>query len=107
MQHTSIVGTIPTTMITTKIASKKITDLDTSARTNWQVNDVIRHKMTGHPFLVVHIYKYVCTIVVDLKDDRKLRPTLTLLPSDYDEYAPDWQMEELVDGKLTYKPVEI
>ena len=88
--------------------------LDKNILTKWRVNDVIREKTTGHPFLVLHIYKFMCTIIVDLEDHTPLRPMLTLLPERYDEYATDWEMKaeekkrgDSVDLDWKYSPIFI
>lgn len=68
-------------------------DLDKLVRPHWKVGEIIRHKNTGNPFRVIHIYKYVSTILVDLTDNAPLPPTLMLLPRNYDDYAVDSDME--------------
>lgn len=80
-----------------------------SARYYWKIGDVIRHKRTGHPYLVIHIYHQSATILVDLEDSSPLRPTLTLLNSEYPDYAPDHDMEQkkTVNNRMewNYSPI--
>lgn len=65
----------------------------TTILVNWHKNDIIRDKRTGHPYLVVHVHKNVCSLVVDLEDKRALAPLFALLPKVYDQYALDSDME--------------
>lgn len=70
--------------------------LDTDIRTDgkWKVGDIIRHKGSGHPYLVTGIRKYLCTYVVDLEDKNLPRPSLVFTKADYDNYAADKDMDE-------------
>lgn len=63
--------------------------------TNWKSNEVIRNKQTGKPYLVLHVYKHVCTIVVDLNQSGVNTP-LVLLERDYADYASDRDMKQKV-----------
>ena len=60
----------------------------------WRVNDIIRNKATGHPYLVLHVSRYYCSIV-DLNTQDPLSPTWTLLQRDFDKYASDEDMEAI------------
>lgn len=86
-------------------------DRDTSVKAYWKTNDIIRHKTTGHPFLVIHVYKYICTIIVDLESNTALTQTLALLPKDYDKYANEHNMQakesknDIIEWK--YKSIQI
>jgi hypothetical protein len=62
-------------------------------KVRWHKNDIIRHKITGHPLLVLHIYKNICTIVVDLESTEPLSQTYALLPKCYNYYAHDSEMK--------------
>lgn len=78
-------------------------------RINWKVNDRIRNKETGHPFLVLHVSKYYCTIV-DLESNEPLVTPWILLQRNFDEYAKDQDMELVVKKKSSimewqYHPV--
>jgi hypothetical protein len=80
---------------------------DTGIETNWNKNDIIRHKVTGHPYLVVHVYQHVSTIIIDLLDKSSLRITYTIVPSEYDNYTKDKNMEQTIKKNVInweYKP---
>ena len=62
--------------------------IDNLPKTNWKVNQVIRHRDTGHPYLILHTSNYYISMV-DLMVDPPLAIMLTLLPRHYDEYALD------------------
>lgn len=82
--------------------------LETDYKEPWKIRDIIRNKITGHPYLVIHVYQFRGTAVVDLEDDKDLEPALIILPRRYDEYAPDYQMNDDVKKNdevvFTYKP---
>lgn len=59
----------------------------------WHKNDIIRHKLTGHPLFVLHVYLNICTLVVDLVSNQPLSPTYALLPKCYNYYARDEDMK--------------
>jgi hypothetical protein len=61
-------------------------------RINWKVNDRIRNKETGKPFLVLHVSKYYCQLV-DLEDKQPLVQPLILLQRNFADYAKDQDME--------------
>ena len=61
-------------------------------RINWKVNDKIRNKETGHPYLVLHVSRYYCT-VIDLESKDPLVQPFILLPRNFNEYAKDHDME--------------
>ncbi len=58
----------------------------------WKKNDIIRHKISGHPYLVIHIYKNMGTIVTDMMVNSNPSITFTILPRDYNQYAMDSDM---------------
>lgn len=70
-----------------------MTKYDTSISEIWKKNDVIRNKITGKPLLVIHIYRFVATIVVDLEENKTPSSMFVLLPRDYDKFAVDNEME--------------
>lgn len=70
-----------------------MTKYDTSISETWKKNDIIRNKITGKPLLVIHIYRFVATIVVDLEENKTPSSMYVLLPRDYDKYAIDTEME--------------
>lgn len=78
-------------------------------RIKWRKNDIIRNKSNGHPLLVLHVYKNMCTMVVDLEDTKALSVTYALLPKEYYHYAVDGDMkcEEESDNKThwTFEPL--
>ncbi len=65
---------------------------DEHVRINWKVNDRIRNKETGHPFLVLHVSRHYCTII-DLESKDQLIQPLILLPRDFGRYAKDHEMD--------------
>lgn len=69
----------------------------------WKRNEIIRSKENGHPFLVLHVHKRICTIVVDLEDPHKLPTAFVVLPRDYDSYALDEDMDDNRKG-WTFRP---
>lgn len=73
--------------------------LDEAVKTKWKVNDVIRDT-SGHPYLVLHLNRYVATIVTDLESPQILNPIMCLLPRDYTKFDLDWNM------RLITKPQE-
>lgn len=66
---------------------------DSGIRYNWKKGDIIRNKASGHPYLVLHVYKSICTIVVDLEVNEPLAPTLSILVREYDKYTADLNMQ--------------
>lgn len=68
--------------------------VDESIKTKWKVNDVIRDS-TGHPYLVLHLNKFVATIVTDLESPHVLTPIMALLPRDYKAFELDWNMRPI------------
>ncbi len=81
-------------------------DLDYLIRPSFKVGEIIRHKLTGQPYRVIHIYKYYGTILIDLTDRNPLATTLTLKPCYYEDYAPDRDMK-MVGDWWQYQPVSI
>jgi len=79
----------------TDIRTKKKYNYDTSIDTPWKKGDMVRHKITGHPYKVIHIYRYVCTILIDLEDREQLAQPYILLPRSYDDYALDEVMQQV------------
>jgi|GEM_PF-4455805 len=73
-------------------------------RPNWKVGEIIRHKSTGHPYLVQHIYKFVSTLVIDLCDPQTPIPGLFILPRNYDDYATDtcFQVKSTLNPTIEY-----
>lgn len=59
----------------------------------WHKGDIIRNKSTAHPFLVLHIYKNICTLLVDLEAKEELASSFVLLPKAYNKYAVDSEMK--------------
>ena len=75
---------------------------DPYARPTWKVGNIIRHKATGHPYQVIHIFKFStatepspgsATVLIDLNDRSELPISFTLLPRNYDDYAVERDME--------------
>lgn len=69
----------------------------------WKPGDMLREKITGKPFFVVHVYK-TGTLISDMSWTGVVAPLL-LLPREYKDYALDDEMEyfpvpTLRDGKL-------
>ena len=60
----------------------------------WKAGDLIRNKETGKPFLVLHVYTTICTILAD--PSVKNSPTIALMPYSYDEFAKDEDMKQTV-----------
>jgi hypothetical protein len=54
-------------------------------------DQVIRHKKTGKPVLVVHVYRNA-TIVADLEDPNSPTKIMTILIRDYGDWFPDEKM---------------
>lgn len=76
-------------------------------RINWKVNDRIRSKATGHPFLVLHVSRHYCQII-DLENKEPLVTPLILLPRNYGEYAKDHEMDLKKNGSImewVYSPI--
>lgn len=85
-------------------------ELSTDIQPKWKVNDVIRQKVTGHPYLIVHIHKYVATFIVDMEDKASPSSPLVLLPRAYDDYTVDWNMvtKETDEGvEFEFNPLQI
>lgn len=83
---------------------------DTKIRTTWEKNDIIRNIDTGDPLLVIHVYTYIATVVVDLQDARELALAYFLLPKNYEKYAVDTQMEKVTKNgtiEWEYKPLSL
>lgn len=76
-------------------------ELDEGIKTKWKVNDVIRDT-AGHPYLVLHLNRYVATIVTDLESPQILTPIMALLPRDYYKFNLDWQMEPVTTSQDTF-----
>lgn len=72
-------------------------------RPNYKVNDVIRNKQSGHPYLILHVSRFYLT-VIDLEDNNKMVLPLVILSRNFDEYAIEHNME-LKKNKWEYKPV--
>lgn len=75
-------------------------------RINWKINDIIRHRLSGHPYLIIHISRYACT-VVDLESHESPLPSFTLLPRNYSDYARDRDLELKKNGEFTYHPITL
>lgn len=73
-------------------------------RKMWKRGEIIREKGTAHPFLVIHVHKDICTMVVDLEDHRKLPTAYAVLPREYSDYALDEEMETKASG-WTFAPI--
>lgn len=70
--------------------------IDNSIETTWYKGDIIREIATGKPYRVTHVYQHVCTIITDLTERGPLKLTYTLDPSDYDKFARDIEMQQVV-----------
>lgn len=77
-------------------------EIDTSIRPTWKAKDIIRNKLTGHPYKVLHVFNYNATIIVDLEDRSPLPLMYSLLPREYSNYAKDSDME--FNEFITRKP---
>lgn len=66
---------------------------DKSISCNWKKGEIIRNKLTGTPYFVIHKFEYVCTLIIDMTDTSQLPQLLTLLPKDYNNYALASDME--------------
>lgn len=77
----------------------------------WKEGDTIRNKDTGKPYSVIHIYKSICTIVIDLEEKSMMPISLTLLERDYEKFVPDMDMERDIKSNginhFTYNPIHI
>lgn len=58
----------------------------------WKRGDIIRNANTGKPFLVIHVYTNLATMIAD-PEERDLQPPVLLLQKDYYRYAKDVDME--------------
>lgn len=58
----------------------------------WKRGDIIRNARTGKPFLVIHVYTNLATMIAD-PQERDLQPPVLLLQKDYYRYAKDVEME--------------
>jgi hypothetical protein len=67
----------------------------------FEKDDVIRHLPTGHAFLIIHVYRPICILVVDLEDHSSAPVPHVILPRQYDEYAKD-EDTEYSDHKGTW-----
>lgn len=81
-------------------------NMEPDVRINWKVNQVIRHRLTGHPYLILHVSKYFCT-VIDLETDDPLTPTWTLLQRNFDDYALDHDMRVKKNEDWEYYHISI
>lgn len=63
--------------------------------TNWKPGEIIREKKSGRAFLVLHVYKNICTIISDLRESTPV--AIVLLPARYNEFASDDEMEADID----------
>jgi hypothetical protein len=95
-----------------QIGSNKIYAKDSYDKTiqcNWKKCDIIRNKLSGTPYFVIHKFEYVCTLIIDMTDTSQLPQSLTLLPKDYDNYALASDMEAEVkkneDIEWKYNPI--
>jgi hypothetical protein len=77
----------------------------------WKAGELIRNKETGDPYLCVHVYRGICTLLFDIKRSDVILPLGILLPRDYDKFALDRDMEEIKKDLLgeavvlQYKPL--
>lgn len=78
----------------------------TVTRVTWKINDTIRHRMTSHPYLVVHISRYSCT-VIDLESRADPLESFTILPRNYGDYASDHEMILKKNGEFCYTPLTL
>lgn len=60
----------------------------------WKAGEIIREIKSGKPFLVLHVYKNISTILSDLEEDMPV--AIVLLPKKYEEFATDSDMEQEV-----------
>jgi hypothetical protein len=65
---------------------------DSGIRYNWNKGDVIRNRETGHPYMVLHVYKATATLVVDLEEKEPLPIPHTILIREYGKYTADLNM---------------
>lgn len=63
----------------------------------WRVNDIIRNKENGHPYLVLAVNK-IYSLLVDLEEKDTFKTPLTLLSRDFYKYARDHEMEKKSRG---------
>lgn len=87
-----------------KIRSYTSSKYDQSIDEDWTREDIIRNKATGHPYKVIHVYKALATILVDLENKSSLTSTVTLMPSGYSDYAKDRDMS-VKKNDWEYNPV--
>ena len=59
----------------------------------WKNGSVIRDKETAKPFLVIHVYNKICTLLSDLSQTGGILPMGILLESEYDKFAHDEEFE--------------
>lgn len=77
----------------------------------YRPQQIIRHRLTGRPLLVVHVYR-TCTMVVDSEDSNNPTKVMALLERDYYNWLPDEEMKceidigdvPMQDLKLTFTP---
>lgn len=55
----------------------------------WAQGDIVRNRSTNQPLLVLHVYKGVSTIVIDMLDPSHMPLTYALLPREYDQYKKE------------------
>jgi len=72
----------------------------------WKRNDIIRHKATGHPYKVLHLFKNCSTLLEDLQDRAIPRGCFNLDPSHYDEFCVDTDLE-LKENKWVYNQITL
>lgn len=77
-----------------------------TARVIWTAKDVIRHKITGKPYLVKHVWIDIATDVIDLEAAIDPQPTVTILPRSYSYYALDRDFT-LKGHELCYEPIQV
>ncbi len=76
---------------------------------SWTKNDIIRHKMSGKPYKVIHVYTGIATMMVDMTYGGELTTAEMLFPRDYISYAKDKDFEckkkQNDELQFKYKPL--
>jgi len=57
----------------------------------WKVGDLIRHKNSGKPYVVVHLYHQVGTMIADMEERHPV--ARMLFKRDYEDFARDRDMQ--------------
>ncbi len=77
-----------------------------TTRVHWHDNDIIRHKLTGKPYRIIHIWIDRAIELMDLESKNALEPVILLKPSHYNEFAKDRDFT-FKEERLSYEPITI